>query len=502
MATVGPAQSRYARRRLARIQKQRPGALKHIDLTRVNPREAHRVRVVAKRLHTLHGPGGGRGGGGAGGGRGSGPAGAPAWTRRPVVPGSSMTKGELSKAAWASAKTTYGPKLSAQRQAVGQAKTYARDVGGPGGFYDQYLGELAKHTQNVTTAAQQANQAVGQLPGQVTGLAQADLSSLQGQANAGAAARGVTPAGNLAGMASDATAVRQAMAGSFGAQQAAQNAAAQNYADTLAHVVGATQKLSGQAVAAGKVRTARANVAETLGEKGAAVQKYKTETKADEAKNVLAMQIASGKTAAELATAAETARHHRAQERASSASTKAQLRKARIQAAGADDKRASSGPFAGLTQKEIKGLSDSRAQSLVNKYNRLTHPPRAGRGGRGGGSGGGNRATPTQQMGIDTGFQKMLVYAKHFAGKKMPRSKAYNIMIAGQQGVPSAPSLAVSLALDQAYDGFIHPSGIRQLNRRGYKIADLRGAKRPTASAKGSPYAQTIRDLKNFGRSL
>jgi hypothetical protein len=182
---------------------------------------------------------------------------------------------------------------------------------------------------------------------------------------------------------------------------------------------------------------------------------------------VLAQQVAGISASTKAAATAETKRHHKATEKASMAAIKAQKQKAAQQAAAADSKRASSGPFAGVTQREIRNLSDSQSQSLVNKYNRL-HPSRTGRGSRG------NRATPTQQMGIDTGFQKMLVYARHFVGKGVPRSRAYNIMIAGQQGVPSAPSLAISLALDQAYDGFIHPSGIKQLNKRGYKIADLR----------------------------
>jgi hypothetical protein len=137
---------------------------------------------------------------------------------------------------------------------------------------------------------------------------------LQGQANAGAAARGMGPAGDLAPMASDATAVRQAMTGSFAAQQAAQNAAAQTYADSLAHVVGPTQKLAGQAVAQGKVKTARDKLADTKQQRGASALQYQTDTKASESKNVLAGQIAGIGAAAKAVATTETSRHNKAME--------------------------------------------------------------------------------------------------------------------------------------------------------------------------------------------
>src|SRR4051812_47620742 len=169
--------------------------------------------------------------------------------RAPIVPGSSINNKTLARTTRAAMDVKYGPLQAQQGRDIRRSQNYARDVGGQGGFYDQYLKQLAQHTANVNTIAGQANQAAGALPAQVTGLAQADLGSLQGQANAGAAVRGMGPAADLTPMASDATAVRQAMTGSFAAQQVAQNAAAQTYADTLAHVVGPTQKLAGQAVA-------------------------------------------------------------------------------------------------------------------------------------------------------------------------------------------------------------------------------------------------------------
>src|SRR4051812_3030910 len=131
--------------------------------------------------------------------------------RAPIVPGSSINNKTLARTTKAAMDVKYGPLQAQQGRGVRQAQSYARDVGGPGGFYDQYLTQLAQHSANINTIGQQANQAVGALPAQVTGLGQADLGSLQGQANAGAAARGMGPAGDLTPMASDAAAIRQSL---------------------------------------------------------------------------------------------------------------------------------------------------------------------------------------------------------------------------------------------------------------------------------------------------
>ena len=93
----------------------------------------------------------------------------------------------------------------------------------------------------------------------VTGLAATDLTQMNQAATKDAAARGATP-GDLAQMASGAAATRQALVGSFAAQQAATNAANSNYAGNRANVVAPGQKLGAVAQAHGRVRQASENL--------------------------------------------------------------------------------------------------------------------------------------------------------------------------------------------------------------------------------------------------
>jgi hypothetical protein len=288
--------------------------------------------------------------------------------RTPIVPGSSINNKTLATQTRAAMDTKYGPLQAEQGRGVRRAQSAARDVGGPGGFYDQYLAQLAQHSQNINAIGQQANAAVGALPAQVTGLAGADAGSLQGAANAGAAARGMGPAGDITGMASNATAIRQGLVASFGAQQAAQNAAAQTYADTLAHVVAPTEKLAGQAVAQGKIKTARDKVTETKRERGASALAYKTDAKASEAKNVLAAKIAGISAETKADAAAETTRAHKANEAIDRARIKAEGKKAANAAAAAGSKSILSGPFAGRSQTWLATATDAQKQRLINAY--------------------------------------------------------------------------------------------------------------------------------------
>jgi LysM repeat protein len=113
---------------------------------------------------------------------------------------------------------------------------------------------------------------------------------VQNPANADAAARGAT-AGNLAPMENQALAVRQALTGSFVAQQTAQNAAQQTYADTMANVVAPGQKLGAMAQQAGKAKLAQDDITQTARERGADETVYRADRKSDEAKQILALQI-------------------------------------------------------------------------------------------------------------------------------------------------------------------------------------------------------------------
>src|SRR5262245_13505244 len=184
----------------------------------------------------------------------------------PVTPGSALTERELAQQTDASAAVRYGPLEAEQRKNVGMAEAAVRDVGG---WYDQYLSQLQAHQKAVQNIGAQASaQMQGAMAG-ITGLAGQDLTQLQGQANQGAAQRGVAPAADLSQMASNAAATRQALMGSFAAQQAATNQANTGYASNLAQVVAPGQKLQAMGQGALKLRKERQEQVDTARERGA-----------------------------------------------------------------------------------------------------------------------------------------------------------------------------------------------------------------------------------------
>lgn len=386
--------------------------------------------------------------------------------RAPIVPGSSINNKTLKRTTRAAMDVKYGPLQAEQGRGVQRAQSAARDVGGPGGFYDQYLAQLAKHSANVNTIAGQANAAVGALPAQVTGLAGADAGSLQGQANTDAAARGMGPAADITGMASDATAIRQALTGSFAAQQAAQGAAAQTYADTLAHVVGPTEKLAGQAVAQGRVKTAREKVAETKRERGASALQYREDTKASEAKNVLASQIAGVGAAAKAATTTETRRHNKATE----SNEAARIRAAAIKA----------GKLSPSEQKTKAELD------YFNKHGYWppTGPPKGGPGSK-------NPKKPTLTLGqqgegaSQAGSIKGLAEAVKAGNPLNPKNKnskwvkrpldrnAGEAKIRAFVGRQVKNPFLVRAAVDAVYDGHLSAYTVQHLKKGGYSPREI-----------------------------
>ena len=168
-----------------------------------------------------------------------------------------LTRGQLRREAKAAVTTKYGPLTQQQRTGVQEAKAYQRDIGT---YYDDYLRHVQQSADRVREAGQRATGALQNLQGGVTGLAAADLTGIQQPANQDAAARGAT-AGDVTGMASNAAAVRQALIGSFGAQQARINQGAEDYATHKADVVAPSQRLQGLAMAQGRTRQARQDLA-------------------------------------------------------------------------------------------------------------------------------------------------------------------------------------------------------------------------------------------------
>ena len=293
---------------------------------------------------------------------------------RPIVPGSAVTNKQLNRESRAASRVKYGPLVQAQRQQVGEAQAYQRDIGN---YYDDYLKQVQAQSQNVHQIGQQAQQAVQNTQAGVTGLAASDLTQMNQAATKDAAARGATP-GDLAQMASGAAATRQALVGSFSAQQAATNAANSNYASNRANVVAPGQKLGAVAQAHGRVRQAKEDLAGTKRERGAFRFTYGQERRADEAKNVLAKQALGLDVAKARADVAQGKREVRADIKKTRIDAKSQVAKARADAkknspgsqaavVGAES-MAREGAKYGYTYSQWKALGPDGRRRAINQF--------------------------------------------------------------------------------------------------------------------------------------
>jgi hypothetical protein len=110
--------------------------------------------------------------------------------KQPITDGSSITERDLARESKSAMDVKYGPVEQAQGQRVQEEQQRQRDFTGPGGFYDQYLHQMAensKQVQNIGAATVGAGLAAQR---GVAGLAGADFTQLQGQANQSAALNG------------------------------------------------------------------------------------------------------------------------------------------------------------------------------------------------------------------------------------------------------------------------------------------------------------------------
>jgi hypothetical protein len=418
----------------------------------------------------------------------------------PIVPGSSMTEGALANAAQAATTTRYGPQERSLTEQQGIAQQTQRDTGS---FYDQYLADLAQHAQNVTAFQQGANQALQQTAQGITGLSGAEGAALQQQANQ-TAVPGVAPAGNLAPMASDAAAVRQAMIGTFQAQQALQGANANTYADTQARVVGPGQKLSAQAQAAGRTRDVGKQIQSLRDEEGAFNQQFRDTRRQDEFKNVLAQQtlganVAQDQTQAQIAAAnaqtaqtraTETVRHNKTQEANAHRATTISARNAKTRQDAQGRAVYTSGPFAGKSKAAVQAMSDQQRRQLVSDYNAGKGPgakkPKPGDpatanardfyrkyGVKPAGTAAINRAksdisrarTWLKKLGGPTGPNGQLLSNGQAAGKNPDGSP--------RPAVPKMDPLLVRVAMDIAQYGGIRPGTADRLHHSGYSVKAL-----------------------------
>jgi hypothetical protein len=418
---------------------------------------------------------------------------------QPVVPGSTVTNRDLAQQTHSASALKYG---GAETQAARDIASRQAAVGVTGDYYDKYLAELRAHEANQQAINAQSQAAVQGLAGSVQGLGQQAGQVVQQGNQSLQAATGQAPA-SVTQDASNASMLRQALTASFGAMLAGQGANASTYADTLAHVVGPGQKLQGLQRAQGDVTKAQQSRSDLAKEKGAFEQSFEDQFRQAESKNVLASQIATGKSLQEqqkieiagklagstvsdrAAKAAEQRRHNRAAEANTHRATTVSARNAQTRQDAQGRAIYTSGPFAGHAKNEVQGMTPKARQQLVDAYNRK-HPA----GGKPAGNGP-DWHTPgemgrglTQATSLKSYAQKAKAGEPFVAGhaKSKPLSR-HEAAVKIQQSVaaPDDPIL-ITAALDAAYDGHLSPATVKKLIAAGYKPSRV-------ASALGVPTA-------------
>ena len=198
---------------------------------------------------------------------------------------SQTTERQLAHEAQAATTTQYGAKDSALGQALTQAVQHQQNVNG---YYEDYRKNLQELQDQATSYNQGAMAAMQALPGMVTGLA----GQAQGQVGQQQAQRGpemgAIGAGTTATNASNAAAVSQAVAGSYGAQAALVGNANLNYGNNLLNNVLPAQKIQAANQTQQGITNAQSDITAQKGVEGAYNQNYRTAKRADETKNLLA----------------------------------------------------------------------------------------------------------------------------------------------------------------------------------------------------------------------
>jgi hypothetical protein len=446
--------------------------------------------------------------------------------QQPILPGSSMTNKQLERDARAATLTQYGPQQAQEQRALANTKQYGRDVSG---FYQNYLAQLAQHQADVSMIQAGAQQQLGQTAAGITGLSGQEGAALQAQANQAAQQQGTTQAGNLQRDASNAAATRQALMGSFQNQQTLEGAAAQGQASNLAHVVGPQQAMGAGARAQRKTGQARQDLVKLAGLQGAYKQKYKADTRETEAKNVTALEIATNKTAEQLAEAKIKADQDAADRRAKAREQKANRgvtkRGQNVTRAGQRTTARTAAATRAETRRHNHAMEANDGNTAADRRARTAETARHNqamerlRGKSGGGGGGTGRGGSDWQTGAQQGsaaaqasqLQGLAGKAKagqpwiagHNPQAKLGRGGAANKLRDNYGGDIKDPAL-LSAALDAVYNGRISKTTARRLRSSGIRpkrVAAALGVGIGAGSTR--PASRTVRrNTSAYGRSV
>jgi hypothetical protein len=445
----------------------------------------------------------------------------------PVVPGSTVTNKDLIGQRNAAAALKYG---GAEAQAGRDIASRQAAVGQTGGYFDNYLAELRAHEANQAQINAQSQAATQGLAGSIQGLAQGDAGVVAQGNQSLQAATGAAPAA-VTQDASNASMLRQALTASFGAMLAGQGANASGYADTLAHVVGPGQKLQGLTRAQGDVTKAQQARSDLAKEKGSFEQQFEDEFKQNEAKNVLAGQIAQVNTdqkqqaldiqrgnqkiaaaaldvnasnkQATTPEAKEAAKYGRSlhdwrmlgptgRQAVKDAQAKKDARNKRAAKGPKAPDVITSGAFAGYTKDQVAKLPQSEKNRLLSDYNRTVHPGAKGKNGKPVDPGTQYKRDFRAKYGVDPVGTPAINRAKSDISRAQtwlrqlggPTNANGQLLSNGQAAgknpdgsprpaVPKFDPLLVRVAMDIAQYGGILPGTADRLHHAGYSTKTL-----------------------------
>lgn len=225
---------------------------------------------------------------------------------------SPVTERDLAHEAGAATNVRYGPQEGAIAEQLAQAVQQKSDTNT---WYEDYKNRLQTYQQQVGAYQQGANDAMQGLQQGVTGLGQQDNAFVQSQQAGMPQGTASAPPASVGQNANAALAVRQGIAGNYGANQAQVGAANNTYASNLANVVGPQQQLTALSEKQGGINKVLTRKTTLKGQEGDYNQQYRATRRSDETKNLLAagalgINATNAKTSA--AKAVETARHNRA----------------------------------------------------------------------------------------------------------------------------------------------------------------------------------------------
>jgi hypothetical protein len=371
---------------------------------------------------------------------------------QPITPGSSITRRQAQRMAHNATNVRYGQ----QETGIGQQIASAQQLGvDQSGWYQQYLDALKGYQQSTQDRATATNTAVKALGDSFRGLDQSNATAQNTSMQADAATRGATVDPNLASRASDASVVRQALQGGLGALIANQGRSAGDRASNLAQVVGPGQRLQAQVQNVRNVGALQEQKTNLKGQEGSFAQQFIDSLRGDEAKNILAASIASGRDLTAKANTKETIRHHKADEGNTAAARKA--------AAAAKGETVNS---YGYTTKEWAAFSPDRRRQIMAQVKKEQRAPGADKTPKP--TSGPGSLTPVKEASIVSQIQQVVSIIK---GSKRPDHELRMFFANGQNPLKKVidPRI-INIAFDVARKGGLSNPNVKAAHDLGIHV--------------------------------